>query len=370
MTQTPRFPLAVVAGTRPEHLKLAPVAAALTFPVAWLWTGQQSMPRSSCSQIVWRALPPPQHPLPRKALERELERHVLTALEHIAPGAVLVQGDTASALAGALAARRLELPVIHLEAGLRSGSLRSPFPEELYRRIISRIARWHLTPSRRAREALLSEGVDSTRIIDVGSTAVDAVRGHQAVIGRRGFDLVVDVHRRENAGRAHRALAMALRRLAGSGWRIGVLRQPNPRWDAMWKVDSDGRPPWEILPPLSQAQWFATAQAAGGVLSDSGGVAEELPYLGVPLLIYRRAYERVEALEQGRAIWLDPGDPTPLDVRIDAALSAGARPAPWAFHHDSPYGDGRAGQRVAAALCMLLADGVGVSQANQLVACQ
>ena len=355
MTTSPACPLLIIAGTRPERFKLLPLMAAPGLAATWLWTGQQPLPAGCSGEPPWRSLGTPPHPLHRRPMQTWLEARLDQQLRLLRPGAVLVQGDTASALAGARAAHALRIPLVHLEAGLRSGCLRSPFPEEAYRRHISRLACWHLAPSRRAVAALREEGIAAERIIEVGSTAVDGVRSWQGRPAPPRHDLLVDVHRRENFGRPRRRLAAALCQLADQGWRIGLLRQPNPRWDRFWQDLLPARPGIDLLAPLDRHQWFAAACAARAVLSDSGGAAEELPYLGVPLLIYRRRIERVEPLVSGHALQLDPDDPRPLAVRIGAALQARSWPCAWPLHADSPYGDGRAGQRVAAALGRILA---------------
>jgi UDP-N-acetylglucosamine 2-epimerase (non-hydrolysing) len=343
-------PLLIVAGTRPEALKLLPLAESLALPTRWCWTGQQTSPPPECRQLPWHELPPPAHPLRRRQLEQTLIEHLLATMQLRRPRAVLVQGDTVSAYAGARAAQQLGLPLIHLEAGLRSGDLRSPFPEEAYRRLISRLASWHLAPSARAAEQLRCEGVASAQIRIVGSTAVDGLRAQRLPPGGHSYHLLVDVHRRENAGRVLDRLALGLRALARSGWRIGLSAHPNRSWEQRWSQALGPNHGLQRLPPQNRGQWLALAQAARGVLSDSGGAAEELPYLGVPLLLFRRHGERTEALESGHARWLDPRAAGDLDGVIERALEQQRWPAAWPLSVDSPYGDGRAGARAASAI--------------------
>ncbi|MCB1601521.1 MAG: UDP-N-acetylglucosamine 2-epimerase [Xanthomonadales bacterium] len=357
-------PLLIVAGTRPEALKLLPLAEALTLPAIWCWTGQQGNKPPECLHLPWHELPPPAHPLRRRQLEQTLIEHLLAFMLQHRPQAVLVQGDTVSAYAGARAAEQLGLPLIHLEAGLRSGDLRSPFPEEAYRRLISRLARWHLAPSTRAAAQLRCEGVASAQIHVVGSTAVDGLRVRPLPPASDSYHLLVDVHRRENAGRALDRLALGLRALARSGWRIGVCAHPNRSWEQRWSQALGPNHGLKRLPPQNREQWLALAQSARGVLSDSGGAAEELPYLGVPLLLYRRRSERPESLESGHARWLDPRAVGDLDGVIERALDQGRWPAAWPLSVDSPYGDGRAGARAAAAIhaCLGLRPNRSVTQ--------
>lgn len=340
------MPLLLLAGTRPEAHKLAPLARALTWPYRCCWTGQHPEIPTETADLDWLRLPPVPHPLARRPLERILQHSILSLLAKQPAAAVVVQGDTASAYAGALAARQAGVRLIHLEAGLRSGDPRSPFPEEIYRRRITHWAELHLAPSKRAVECLLGEAVPAGRVHLIGSTAVDGLRALPGQLAPARFDLLIDVHRRENAGRALTRLAQALRELSGAGWRIGLLAHPNGSWCRRW---SDVLTPTEglqRLPVLPRSKWLTLARQARAVLSDSGGAAEELPYLGVPLLLYRHACEREEAIEHGHAVRIDPRQPEGLANRIRQALNQ-RWPAAWRFSARSPYGDGRAGQRAA-----------------------
>ncbi len=223
--------LMLIAGTRPEALKLCSLRSALLaesrVDVISCWTGQQPTPPAETQDWPWLRLPPPAHPLRRGALECSLGAAIERAAKRLQPQALLVQGDTASAYAGARAAWALGLPLVHLEAGLRSGQVRAPFPEEAYRRSIARLAALHLAPSERAAAQLLQEGVSGTAIAVVGSTAVDGLHAQRTLPQRPAHDLLVDMHRRENAGRPLRRLALALRTLARCGWRIGLIANPN-----------------------------------------------------------------------------------------------------------------------------------------------
>ncbi len=342
--------LLLIAGTRPEALKLLPLAASLRLPAGWCWTSQQSEVPVEAGALPWQRLAPPRHPLRRAQLQRVLVDNIGAHLARRRPRALVVQGDTASAHAGAQAGAAAGIPVVHLEAGLRSADLRSPFPEEGYRRAIARLALLHLAPSARAAAQLRAEGIAEQRIVVVGSTAVDGLRTQALAAPSTPLDLLVDVHRRESHGRALDQLALALRALARSGWRIGVAAHPNHAWERRWN-DALGADSGVLrLPPLDRGRWLAQARAARGVLSDSGGAAEELPYLGVPLLVYRRRSERMEALESGHARLLLADGAGSLDARIERALADRHWPAAWPLAPESPYGDGHAGARAAAAI--------------------
>jgi UDP-N-acetylglucosamine 2-epimerase (non-hydrolysing) len=342
--------LLLIAGTRPEALKLLPLASPLRLRTAWCWTSQQAELPPEAARLRWQQLAAPAHPLRRRELQQSLTSTIGAHIQRIRPRATLVQGDTASAHAGARASADAGIPVIHLEAGLRSADLRSPFPEEGYRRAIARLARLHLAPSARAAAQLRTEGITAEHIVVVGSTAIDGLRAQAPTRPSTSLDLLVDVHRRENSGRALERLALALRALARSGWRIGVAAHPNHAWEQRWTEVLGAGAGVRRLPPLDRGQWLGLARAARGVLSDSGGAAEELPYLGVPLLIYRRRCERMEAIESGHARQLLPDATSALDAQIERALDQRQWPAPWPLAADSPYGDGHAGARAAAAI--------------------
>lgn len=346
--------LLLVAGTRPEVLKLAPLAQALGRGVRWCWTGQQPQPPVEAAHWPWQRLPAPPHPLRRGELLSSLEAALAALFKRLPPRAVVVQGDTASALAGARAAHALGVPLVHLEAGLRSGDLRSPFPEEAYRRAISRLADLHLAPSARAAAQLRLEGVPPAAIVEVGSTAVDGLRLQPLRAPVAPCELLVDVHRRENAGRALTRLALALRALARGGWRVGIAAHPNACWQQRWDTALGADSGVVRLPALARSEWLALAREARGVLSDSGGAAEELPYVGVPLLVYRRRAERMEALETRHARLLPPQAGEALDAAIERALADARWPAAWPLAPDSPYGDGHAGARAAVAIAAWL----------------
>lgn len=340
----------LIAGTRPEALKLLPVAAAWPGHLRCCWTGQQQYLPEEAAALPWQRLPALAHPLRRRDLEHSLATALIAFMRRQRPAAVLVQGDTASAFAGAKAANALGLAVIHLEAGLRSGSLRSPFPEEAYRRAIARLADLHLAPSRRAAAQLALEGIAAEAIAVVGSTAVDGLPAPSPRPLLRSGELLVDVHRRENAGRSLDQLASALRALARRGWSVALAAHPNQYWECRWTQALGEQHGVQRLQPMDRKAWLARAGAARAVLSDSGGASEELPYLGVPLLLYRRHSERTEALESGHARWLPPQARGDLDLRIERAVTAEHWPEAWTRAPDSPYGDGLAGVRAAAAI--------------------
>lgn len=337
--------LLMLAGTRPEALKIAPLADTLRMPLRWCWSGQQSVLPTDVAHLPWQVFPSLQHPMRRPALVDALRNRLVQGLLAQSTAAILVQGDTATAYAGALAGQHLGIPVIHLEAGLRSGNHRAPFPEEIYRRRISAIAGLHLAPSALAKRNLLLEGIDPSHIACVGSTAIDRLPPprHRS----KTFDLLVDVHRRENFGRPMQRLAQSLQRLVDRGLRIALAGPLNPLWASRMQTLP---PEVRRLPPMHREQWIETLASSKLVLSDSGGAAEELPYLGIPLLAFRRATERPEPLISGHARQLHP-DAEDMVEAIDAAMRWAATPMPAFARHDaSPYGGGRAAEKAAHAI--------------------
>ena len=354
----------IVAGTRPEAIKLAPVHAALAAagelePVL-LATSQHR-------ELLLQALAPfglepaidlavmsrRQSPTRVAALVmRRLEPH-LAALR---PAWTVVQGDTATAFAAAVASFYAGVPVAHVEAGLRTGDLAAPFPEEFHRRTIATAATLHLAPTARAAANLLAEGVDAGRVHVVGNTVVDAVRrivGAAPAGGARSGvpEMLVTMHRRESFGDGVRRVAAALRTLAAE--RPGRLRivypvHPNPAVDRVMRAELAGVPGIELLAPLGYVEFLQRFARARFALSDSGGVQEEGPALGVPVLVMRDVTERPEAVESGwaRLVGTD-GDAIVAAARalLDdpaarAAMTGGA----------NPFGDGHAAERIARLL--------------------
>lgn len=351
-----QYDLLLIAGTRPEALKLEPLAAAWRGTLEQCWTGQQKDIPIEAQSRPWRRLAALPHPMRRSDLIGVIRAGIAARLRRSHPRAVVVQGDTASAYGGALAALDFSIPVIHLEAGLRSHNVRSPFPEEAYRRNITQLASLHLAPSSLAVRNLVSEGVCPRRIVQVGSTAIDGLRRVKSVGEPVSCDLLVDIHRRENSGRALRRLAMTLKSLALSGRQICIAAQPNGNWGNRWSQVLGASHGLSRLPLLDREGWLAQSKASRCVLSDSGAAAEELPYLGVPLLVYRRCSERPEAIKSGHARLLSPWAVGSLDAAIETALHKDDWPASWPFSSESPYGDGHAGKRASAAIVAWLAE--------------
>ena len=235
-------------------------------------------------------------------------------LRSVEPDLVLVQGDTASSLGSAVAASLNGIPICHLEAGLRSGSKREPFPEEIFRTLLTDLASFHFAPNERARDNLLKENVDSRAIFLTGNTIEDALalelnRQTDPIINltseiqalRR---LVVTVHRRENIGSRTKQICTAVSTLAATHPNLQVyfVLHPNPklRVDIMSTLQDCARV--RLLEPLPHNEFISLLRTAQIVLTDSGGVSEESALLGLPLFICREATESPHLIETGAAI--------------------------------------------------------------------
>ncbi|HEU5152799.1 MAG TPA: UDP-N-acetylglucosamine 2-epimerase (non-hydrolyzing) [Iamia sp.] len=367
MTQ---HPILVVAGTRPEAVKLAPVALALQDasdlrPVL-VATGQH--PDLTDEALATFGLEADHHldlPRRRTGSQAGLMAHLLPELERCAaavgPAAVVVQGDTASALAGALTGFWGSTPVVHVEAGLRTGSLAEPFPEEGYRRLITRVATAHLAPTRAAVDALIAEGVDPRSVMCTGNTVVDAAllcsRLHTrlAIPGLhptgRGRLALVTVHRRESWGEPLRRILRGVRDLLADerDLRVVLPVHPNPAVRDVVTEELADHPRVVLTEPLPYAQLIALLARVDVVLTDSGGIQEEAPTFGTPVVVLRDATERPEAVRAGTA-WLVGADAAVIRHRTRALL---AHPGPVAT--TNPFGDGQAAARVVAAVRAVVA---------------
>lgn len=296
-----------------------------------------------------------------KGLEDPHEHAALIAgavgavLRHDPPDLVIVQGDTSSALGGAEAAVELALPLAHVEAGLRSFDLKMPWPEEGNRIAIDAMADLLFAPTETAAANLRAESLPGAIHI-TGNTGIDALMATLAKLPavpprprRVGepLDLLVTCHRRENWGTGLIELALALVRLAREGTaRIEVMLHPNPRVAEVMHLLFEGKPGMTVAMPASHPAMITRLRQADLVLSDSGGVQEEAPTLGVPLLVLRERTERPEAIDSGNALLVGTGtDRILAEVRRLAADAPALARMAVAAH---PFGDGHAAPRIAA----------------------
>ncbi|MCU1574783.1 MAG: UDP-N-acetylglucosamine 2-epimerase [Micrococcaceae bacterium] len=298
-------------------------------------------------------------------------------LAEVKPDAVIVQGDTTTSTAGAIAAFYRGIPVVHVEAGLRSGNLFSPFPEEANRRITSQVASLHLAPTGISRDNLIAEGVDPAAIAVTGNTVIDAllttvdkhVPFRDAVLeeavssGRRL--LLVTTHRRENQGEAMRGVGRALARIADTEPNLTIVlpvhRNPVVR-DAVLP-ELEGRTNIVVTEPLAYGEFTRMLSASDVVLTDSGGVQEEAPSLGKPVLVMRENTERPEAVTAG-TVALIGTDENRIVHEVARLLHDEEHYASMA-NAVNPYGDGKAALRTVAAIEQLLGVGARISDFGQ-----
>jgi UDP-N-acetylglucosamine 2-epimerase (non-hydrolysing) len=275
---------------------------------------------------------------------------------------VVVQGDTTSTFVGALAAFYQKIPVAHVEAGLRTGLRYSPYPEELNRAMVARLASLHFAPTAAARRNLRREGISARAIHVTGNTGVDSLRwaARQATPGRvarwlpaRGRRLVlVTAHRRESFGAPLAAICEALATLAADpGLELVYPVHPNPNVAGPVRAALGRLPRVRLVDPLPYLEFVHLMKRAALVITDSGGVQEEAPYLGRPVVVVRETTERAEGVRSGHAALVG----TSASAIVRAARRALARrPRPRAR---DIYGDGRASQRIVSAVARHLRDG-------------
>lgn len=368
----------LVGGTRPEALKLGPVAAAMREsgrlrPVIIASGQHPSMFHEALS--VFGLEPDATLTLERSAGggQAELAGQLLPELDvllaRFEPAAVVVQGDTATTLAGALAGFWRRVPVIHLEAGLRSRDLAAPFPEEGNRRLVAQIAALHLTPTPMAEQNLAAEGIGGPTVITIGNTIVDAAIAVSA--SRAGFAdsrvagvvdrvaaeqsrlVLATVHRRESWGAPMRRVLAAVADLVGSVPDVEVVipAHPNPavRDEVHQTLGHLDRV--LVTDPLAYVDLLRLLKCASLVLSDSGGIQEEVASFGVPILILREVTERMEAVDSGFATLV--GTDREVILKSATALLGGdpRHPAPRGCN---PFGDGRARYRAEHAIAWTL----------------
>lgn len=370
--------LLVVFGTRPEAIKLFPVIAALRAdPRLTVRTCVTAQHRGLLDQVLEIAGLTPDLDLdlmePGQSLDR-LTARLLTglgeALDAERPDRVIVQGDTATAMVGALAAYYRKVPVSHVEAGLRSGDMHQPWPEEGNRRMIAPIADQHFAPTQTAADALLREQVPAATVHVTGNTVVDALHATRAriaeepalaaafaPIGEQLGDrrvVLVTTHRRENFGEGMRGIATALARIADRP-DVAILfpMHPNPNVIAAMDAVLGARDNVLRVAPLDYPNFIRALERCEIVLSDSGGVQEEAPALGKPVLVMRETTERPEGVAAGTARLVGT-DPDRIISEISTLLDDKGAYSAMARAHN-PFGDGHASERIAR----IVADGFG-----------
>ncbi|MEL7976620.1 UDP-N-acetylglucosamine 2-epimerase (non-hydrolyzing) [Isoptericola sp. F-RaC21] len=366
-----------VYGTRPEAIKVAPVIKALeesdSLDSITVVTGQHREMLDQVNEIFGIT---PDHDLDifehgaslSTIVARVLER-LDPVLEAEKPAAVVVQGDTSTSTAAALAAFHRGIPVVHVEAGLRSGNIHSPFPEEANRKITSQIAALHLAPTSTSKANLLREGVDADDIVVTGNTVIDALL--MTVEKKTPFSdpaledladsgsriLLVTTHRRENWGGAMEGVGRALARLAKAFPDVQVVlpahRNPVVREAVLPHLE--GLDNVTVTEPLAYGEFTRMLSLATVVLTDSGGVQEEAPSLGKPVLVMRENTERPEAVDAGTVKLIGTDEERIVDevttlFTDEVAYEVMAQAT-------NPYGDGQAARRSVESMSHVLANG-------------
>lgn len=359
-----------VAGTRPEAIKLAPVIMELArrgqHPVL-VATGQHRELLDGALAAFGLVADHDLAVMRPGQAPADVVGALVPALARLfaagRPAAVVVQGDTTTAFAGAQAAAYARAPLAHVEAGLRSGG-DEPFPEEMHRRAIAQLADLHFAPTAAARAALVAEGIPAGAIHVTGNTGIDALRAMAARLrsepwlaaaqARRFSEidsarpmLLATIHRRENHGHRLAAVLAALDQLRGEA-EIVLPVHPHPAvagpvWRALGQRDNV-----HLLPPLDYAAFVWLMERATLVLTDSGGVQEEAPALGLPVLVLRAVTERREGLATGNARLV--GTETAEIVAAARELLADGQALARMSKAALPYGDGDAARRIGDVL--------------------
>ncbi|MBS1711311.1 MAG: UDP-N-acetylglucosamine 2-epimerase (non-hydrolyzing) [Armatimonadetes bacterium] len=350
-----------VVGTRPDAIKTAPVVVEFQrysdqVETVLVSTGQH---REMLQQALAAFGLRPDHDLDVMAHGQTLAgvtQKVLGGLDGIleaeAPNLVFAQGDTTTTFVAGLASFYRQIPFAHIEAGLRTPDIFNPFPEEFNRRAVGLFAALHFPPTTWSAENLLREGVPSSKIFVTGNTGIDAVLHTAKAVDKdwypewEGRVVLLTTHRRENWGEPQLQIARAARRLVDHfpDLKLVVAMHRNPVVRKTLTSILAGHERIDLIEPPDYADFVKLMQRAHLILTDSGGVQEEAPTFGIPVLVLRTTTERPEGVERGTAKLVGTGED---DVYLAAAflLEDGASYQEMA-HAVSPYGDGRAAQRI------------------------
>ncbi len=359
-----------VFGTRPEAIKMFPVVHALRAqPGIEARVCVTAQHRDLLDQVLDIAQIVPDVDLdvmqPNQTLDALLARLVTglgETFDREKPDRILVHGDTLTTMAGTIAAYFRKIPVGHVEAGLRSGDIYQPWPEEVNRRVTGVVADLHFAPTEAAADALKAENVDPTRIHVTGNTVIDALLATQAQLQARpkiaaGLDdlaarfagrriVAVTSHRRENFGEGMRNIARAIAQIAARP-DVAVIFpvHPNPNVRSVMDAELAGLSNVAMIDPLDYPHFVRLLDMCELVLTDSGGVQEEAPSLGKPVLVMRETTERPEGVAAGTARLVGTG-PAHIVTEIFSLLDNKAAYSAMSRAHN-PFGDGKAAQRIA-----------------------
>lgn len=356
-------------GTRPEAIKLAPLIQELdSRPIFQVKTCITSQHRKMLDQVIDLFQIPIHYDLNLMTQNQSLEQltaSIITSTSEVLhsekPNCLIVQGDTTTTFSTSLAAFYHHIPVAHVEAGLRTYQNLSPFPEEVNRRMTSCIADWHFTPTERARETLIKEHYPSDRIFVVGNTVIDALLTiiHQArdqekamvqrmpMLQENKRMLLVTGHRRENFGPAFQNICYSIRRIAQRNSNLEVIYpvhlNPNVQ-DPVYDILS-GQPNIHLIEPQDYLSFTWLLDRSTLILTDSGGVQEEAPSLGKPVLVMRDTTERPEAIDAGVACLVGANQEMICDSVQELLDDEQAYQAMSQIQN--PYGDGTSSIQIA-----------------------
>jgi UDP-N-acetylglucosamine 2-epimerase (non-hydrolysing) len=372
----------VVFGTRPEAIKMAPVVHALQesdeFQAFVCVTAQH---REMLDQVLDLFSIKPDFDLnimrPKQdlfSITSDILRLLHVILDEVAPDFLLVHGDTSTTFSAALAAYYRKIPVGHVEAGLRTRNLFSPWPEEGNRRLTGVLANLHFAPTEMARQNLIDEHVSENSIIVTGNTVIDALLEVKGKIDRDAqlssnllgrfsgitFErrlVLVTGHRRENFGRGFEQICMAIARLAHKNPMVEFVYPVhlNPNVQEPVNRILKGLPNVHLIEPLEYLPFVFLMSKSFLILTDSGGIQEEAPSLGKPVLLMRDTTERPEAVEAG-TVRLVGNDVDMIDKEVSLLLGDEKEYERMAFAHN-PYGDGFAARRIVTAMASYWKDG-------------
>ena len=357
-----------VFGTRPEVSKLGPVIfEAKREPLIETLIVSTGQHREMLDQMLKIFSITPDIDLSIMEEKQNLSSVTVKIIERLEPvileykpDIVVVQGDTATAFVASLASFYNRIPVAHVEAGLRSYNIYNPFPEEAYRRFISVISSLNLAPTRKAKENLIKEGIKEESILVTGNTIVDAIywisKDVSDIISDKRI-ILVTAHRRENWGEPMRELALAIKELTGmfSDIRFVIPLHKNPLVRETFSsiLSEEGRV--DLIEPLDYPSLIRVMKSSFLILTDSGGIQEEAPTFGKPVLVLRETTERPEGIEKGVAKLIGMRKENIVNnvkaLLTDESLYLAMSKA------GNPYGDGNAGRRVIKAIMYFLGMG-------------
>lgn len=365
-----------IYGTRPEAIKVAPIIKAIEaaedLESITVVTGQH---REMLDQVNTMFEIVPDHDLNIMASGQTLNGIVAKVisgvdqiLEDEKPDAVIVQGDTSTVMGAAVASFNRQIPVIHLEAGLRSGDINSPFPEEANRKLTSQIAALHLAPTDTSKSNLTREDISENDIVITGNSVIDTLMFATANLevhfederlealqkakeaGTAGRVLLVTAHRRENLGSAMEDIGAAVAEIAAKYPDLTIVFpiHKNPKVRAAIRPAVEGLDNVLLIEPLAYAEFTRALSLADVVLTDSGGVQEEAPSLGKPVLVMRENTERPEAVVAGTVKLIGTHKQRLVD-EVSLLLDSEEAYAGMA-NAVNPYGDGQAAERTVEAI--------------------